>query len=308
MGNRLGTSSKTIRATPVPIQDLWLQNQTFRIRDHLYTLIQRRGGGTFGSVWASSDVNGNYVAVKVFDLNRFRQNVTTQEILKSFKDENEIICQIRNVHQYIIEVYGYDFDAHRNVILVSMELANESLTNRVQYLHENISKSNLLRNDFISAKDRKDLWIQLVNILLVLHQFNIVHRDLKPDSFVLVGSVLKLIDLGIATKEISKLTSHYTGRRRITVGTRYFSGPECLTGQYSVTTKADIWSIGAILYYLTYGIPPIYESAQHPIGHFKTDSSLVENILQSCLIKNPNRRASHQWLLKHPLTNTNVLL
>ncbi|CAF1690742.1 unnamed protein product, partial [Adineta ricciae] len=63
----------------------------------------------------------------------------------------------------------------------------------------------------------------------------------------------------------------------------------------------------AILYYLTYGMPPIHESHQPPSGRSQTPSLLIENILETCLVKNPNRRPSLQWIQKHPFTNTNAL-
>jgi len=40
--------------------DGWLRNQVFRIKGEHYTLHDRRGGGTFGSVWSSTKPNGNF--------------------------------------------------------------------------------------------------------------------------------------------------------------------------------------------------------------------------------------------------------
>jgi hypothetical protein len=47
-------------AQRIPTSDSWLQNQTFRIKGDNYTLLDRRGGGTFGSVWASQASNGKF--------------------------------------------------------------------------------------------------------------------------------------------------------------------------------------------------------------------------------------------------------
>jgi hypothetical protein len=44
----------------IPPQEVWLKNETFRIHNQFYTLLDRRGGGSFGSVWASRTANGNY--------------------------------------------------------------------------------------------------------------------------------------------------------------------------------------------------------------------------------------------------------
>jgi serine/threonine protein kinase len=85
--------------------------------------------------------------------------------------------------------------------------------------------------------------------------------------------------------------------------TKYFSAPKYVSDEGSVTSKADIWSAGAVLYYLTYGIPPIDSSSQPPPGVRPTRCSLVQDVLNHCLQRNPNQRASHHWLAQHPLTN-----
>ncbi len=45
----------------IPSRDAWLQNQKFRIQGEFYTLSDRRGGGAFGSVWASTTADGKYI-------------------------------------------------------------------------------------------------------------------------------------------------------------------------------------------------------------------------------------------------------
>ncbi|UJR24403.1 hypothetical protein I4U23_005780 [Adineta vaga] len=306
MGNVFGSrSSNSSGSKPIPPEDVWLQNQTFRIHSQVYTLIDRRGGGSFGSVWASSTPQGQRAAVKVFDLNRLRPGMNIMRIVQSFQDEVEMIYRMRSARQYVVSVYGFDFDSNRRVALLAMELGSESLQDRAINLHFTNLKSAMIGDEFISARDRKQFWIQLVNILLVLHQLNIVHRDLKPANFVFFGPTLKVIDLGIAQKEMSRWGDQ---QRPGGGGTPHYSGPECLTGQYPVTSKADIWSLGAILYFLTYGNAPIYNSPQPPISLPPTRSSLVQNILQTCLQKKPHRRPTHQWIAQHPLTNSTALI
>ncbi|CAF1309839.1 unnamed protein product [Adineta ricciae] len=296
MGNRLANSN--FSAKPIPPEDLWLQNQTFRVRQQLYTLLDRCGGGAFGSVWASSTPQGHRAAVKVFDLNRLRPGMNVNRLVQSFQDEVQMIYRMRGAERYVVHVYGFDFDAQRRVALLAMELGGESLQDRATNLYQSSLKSPMIGDDFIPARERKHFWIQLVNIILVLHHYNIVHRDLKPANFVFFGPLLKVIDLGIAQKEISR----YGVGQNLIGGTRFYSGPECLSGQYPVTSKADIWSLGAILYFLTYGTPPLLESFYPPPNIPPTRSSLVKNLLHACLQRNPSRRPTHQWLAQHPFT------
>lgn len=85
-------------------------------------------------------------------------------------------------------------------------------------------------------------------------------------------------------------------------GTPYYSAPECMRGGAPVTSKADIWSAGAILYYLTYGQPPVFLSSQPPPGFPPTRSALVQDLLYRSLQTNQYQRPSHQYLAQHPLT------
>ncbi len=85
-------------------------------------------------------------------------------------------------------------------------------------------------------------------------------------------------------------------------GSPFYSAPECFEGVFRITSKADIWSLGAILYYLTYGFAPQFLSSQPPPGHRPTHSALVQDVLHHSLQVNPHRRASHQWFAQHPLT------
>jgi serine/threonine protein kinase len=73
-------------------------------------------------------------------------------------------------------------------------------------------------------------------------------------------------------------------------GTYYFSAPECLNGGVPVTSKADIWSAGAVLYYLTYGTPSIYWTSQPPPAVPPTKSALIHDVLYHCLQQNPYQR------------------
>jgi serine/threonine protein kinase len=87
------------------------------------------------------------------------------------------------------------------------------------------------------------------------------------------------------------------------MGTPYYSAPECLYPGPRVTSKADIWSAGAILYYMTYGKPPFQDSSLPPPHSYPTRSANVADILNHCLQQNVQQRGSHSWLARHPYTS-----
>ncbi|CAF0746667.1 unnamed protein product [Adineta ricciae] len=284
---------------PDPTDYVWLERQTFHIRGDEYTLLRRLGNGSFGSVWVSTTPSGFYAAVKVFDLRRRRSASKALHLTRSFETEIRMAYEMRNAGNYAATIYGFEFDRQRNVALIAMELGDDSLKNRVQTLHRSHRGSETAGHDYISASDRKNIWLQLVEIILALDRLHVIHRDLKPSNLVFFGPVMKLIDFGISQKEYSP--------HEPLIGDRCYAAPECLSGGAPITTKADIWSAGGILYYMTYGSKPYYRSPLPPPNSATTRSVLVQEVIHHCLRRNLHRRANHQWLAQHPLSSSTAL-
>ncbi|CAF3632228.1 unnamed protein product [Adineta steineri] len=278
---------------PLYHRKIWLINQTFRIKNQFYTLRERRGTGSFGSVWASTTLDGRRAAVKVFNLRKLRRNINRLALINSFKAEVEMTSSMRNVTNHVVNIYGFDFDGRTKLAFIAMELGDQTLQDRVKELHRMHSqyiRSGMGDDDYISARERKNIWIQLV------------HCDMKPANLVFFGPVLKVIDLGFAQKEIVGYNWQKLG------GTPYLSALECMNGGAPVTSKADIWSVGAILYYLTYGTPPIYWTSQPPPGIPPTRSASVQHVLYQCLQQNPYQRPYQYQLAQCPLTSNPVIV
>jgi eukaryotic-like serine/threonine-protein kinase len=87
------------------------------------------------------------------------------------------------------------------------------------------------------------------------HSQGFLHRDIKPENILLAGGRALVADFGLAraigAADHEKLTE--TGIR---VGTVFYMSPEQLRGQRDLDQRADIYSLGCILYEMLTGEPP----------------------------------------------------
>lgn len=171
-------------------------------------------------------------------------------------------------------------------------------------------------------------WKEMLECLKAVHEHDIVHSDLKPANFVLVHGRLKLIDFGIANAIETDETVNV--HRADLVGTPNYMSPESLedtnataTGRYSNAPRlmklgkpSDIWSLGCILYQMTYGRPPFahiqnqlsrikaitdtrydIEYASTGVGGLRVPSGLIYT-LKRCLDRDQYNRPSAAELLR----------
>lgn len=173
-------------------------------------------------------------------------------------------------------------------------------------------------------------WREMLECVAAVHEYDIVHSDLKPANFLLVQGSLKLIDFGIAN---AIETDHTVNVHRETnVGTPNYMSPESLQDTNTESNRAagsgsgasklmklgkpsDVWSLGCILYQMTYGKPPFAHiqnqwnrvmaiinpsvTITYPmtgVGGVQVPSCL-RRLLKSCLNRDASQRPSIAQLL-----------
>lgn len=107
---------------------------------------------------------------------------------------------------------------------------------------------------------------QILSALSAVHQTGIVHRDLKLDNVFLVESpsrlpAVKLLDFGLSRiAEASSFGQEHAGltRKGMSVGTPAYMSPEQARGEQDLDHRADLYSVGMILYQCLTGVSPFH--------------------------------------------------
>jgi eukaryotic-like serine/threonine-protein kinase len=149
---------------------------------------------------------------------------------------------------------------------------------------------------------------QVCAALSEAHGMGLVHRDIKPANIFCayrggVFDVVKLLDFGLAKPTVDK-----TGDAQLTMagtitGSPLFMSPEQATGDESVDARSDIYSLGAVLYYMLTGKPPfmadnplkvmIAHASQEVVPPRQLNSQIppeLDDIVLRCLEKDPDHR------------------
>lgn len=137
------------------------------------------------------------------------------------------------------------------------------------------------------------------------HSFNICHRDLKPENILLseLGEV-KIIDFGMAAL-------HQNDQKlRTSCGSPHYAAPELLKSRTYRGDKADVWSMGVILFAMLAQrlpfddphLPTMLSMSKRAIYDMPEHFSLeAQDLIRRILVTEPERRISIRDMWDHPL-------
>ncbi len=145
---------------------------------------------------------------------------------------------------------------------------------------------------------------QLCGSLQEAHSFLLIHRDIKPANIMLcerggLYDFVKVLDFGLVKASAG---ARETDTHRLT-GTAYYIAPEGFSGSARLGSTSDLYSLGAVAYFLLTGGPPFEGSTVFEVGakHLSEDprrlstygivvSDALESTVRKCLEKKPGDR------------------
>ncbi|KAG9142579.1 hypothetical protein Leryth_011668 [Lithospermum erythrorhizon] len=257
-----------------------------------YVVGRQIGAGSFSTVWhARHRVDGTEVAIKEIIISRL--NSKLQESLKS-----EIVILKKVDHPNIIRLHGM-IEESGKIYIILEHCRGGDLS---MYLQK--------RQGRIPEATAKHFMQHLASGLKILRDNNLIHRDLKPQNLLLSRNddraTLKIADFGFAR------SLHPLGLAETLCGSPLYMAPEIMQ-QQKYDAKADLWSVGAILFQLVCGRTPFTGNNQLQLLQNIVKSNDIQfppeandltpdciNLCRKLLRRNPVERLTFEEFFSHP--------
>ncbi|KAK2198460.1 bifunctional EF-hand domain/Pleckstrin homology domain/Protein kinase domain/Protein kinase-like domain superfamily/EF-Hand 1 [Babesia duncani] len=253
----------------------------------LYNVFEQLGQGKFSNVYRGVHKESGYeYAIKIIDKRKI--SLQERELLRS---EIAVLRLLR--HQHVI--YLKDIIDMKDSLCIVMELVRGGELYDLVHDMRSLPESHAHR-----------IITQLLHTLAYLHKCGIIHRDIKPENLLLTDKTeranIKLTDFGLST---------LCGPNELLTqpcGTLAYVAPEVLTLS-GYNQKADVWSIGVIMFLLIRGRLPfkIKKFNQQITDQYKLKfddfwlnvSQSARDLITKMLEFDPNKRISVFEALDH---------
>ncbi|HSZ81509.1 MAG TPA: serine/threonine-protein kinase [Polyangia bacterium] len=209
-----------------------------------YRLTARLGEGGMGVVYlAEHPVIGKKVALKAIHPELSRN----AEVVSRFVTEAKSVNQIG--HEHIVDIADFGTTPGGEFYFIMEYLQGEAMSDRLK------------REGRLDATRAMVIGAQIADALDASHEHGIIHRDLKPENIFLLqrgGSkdFVKVLDFGLAKLTQSEEKVTHKTRAGSVMGTPYYMAPEQCEGKTEIDHRADIYSLGVLLFEMLTGKVP----------------------------------------------------
>jgi ABC-type transport system substrate-binding protein len=248
-----------------------------------YSIVSELGRGGMGVVYRAHDpLLNREVAVKLMP-----PAMVSPETEQRFQREAQLVAQMD--HPAVVPIY--DFGKHDDSLFFVMPVV------------QGTNLRGFIREQSLTLGEVIDIAVQVAEALEYSHTRGVIHRDIKPENIMVsreeAGRIrVRIMDFGLARAATeSRITKTGT-----IAGTLAYLSPEQVTSVSSVDHRSDIYSLGTVIYELLTGEPPfsgelqsvlyriVHEIPQPPRAVGAAISEELENVVLSCIYKEPSRR------------------
>lgn len=269
-----------------------------------YKHISKRGSGTYGLIYETTDNNGNLYASKYINKDEDYNYFGISSL-----NEIDILSRIRHPNIiHVIEIITGDKCKIDGIILI-LPLAEKTL-------HDIILNPNLTTDQKIP------IIYKLAEAVKFMHANNLLHLDIKSSNVVINNNEPLLIDFGLSMMVDDPVIGKYNQLTRVTIDHR---PPEILIGNKIYNAAVDVWSFGImILYFLSsqnifsediFDDTPEDKMYSLVVDKFRTNSYIINllsgirekyrhlciDLISSILNLNPQERPTMKQICDHKL-------
>ncbi|XP_036154800.1 serine/threonine-protein kinase MARK2-like [Myotis myotis] len=213
----------------------------------------------------------------------------------------------KGISRFFEEVHCFKRVSHPNITKLFEVLVTPD---KYFLVMEHVGGGNLLEyledNGPMDEGEARTIFRQVVSAVQHCHQKGVIHRDLTPDNILIeVDDTIKLSDFHFSTQV--REDTQYTF-----CGSINYSAPEILKRNIYDGRKADVWSLGVLLYKILTGVTPFAGDniaevkSQILSGNYQVPSFMsgrVQRLLKKLLTVDPNKRPTMEDVMKDPWVN-----
>ena len=154
----------------------------------------------------------------------------------------------------------------------------------------------------MTEEEIKEMLIQFKPVFIHLNEKNLIHRDIKPENILIKYDenkkpIYKLCDFSL---------SKYVSVANSLCGVQGYMTPQ-MHDHEKYTNKADVYSLGATIYFLLFGRTPKYKELYNKNFEFMPKDQNLKDLLLKMLTYEEKDRISWDDLINHPFLNRNEI-